>query len=167
MIVEIILLLLILWIVMSLSHSPQDSHDRQDQLDLVDDNDDTDGSDNTDNTEAVNQKLAYIASILDSLCEDSNVTPEYYLIASDTFTFVENKTTIHLVVQKRSGCLFDDNTLVAASIHELTHILCPGNDHSPLFDKMEQHFLSTAEKLHYYNPKIDIDVDYPRLDVPF
>ncbi len=146
---------------MSLSHSPQDSQDRQDQLDLVDDNDGSDGS------EAVNQKLAYIASILDSLCEDSNVTPEYYLIASDTFTFVENKTTIHLVVQKRSGCLFDDNTLVAASIHELTHILCPGNDHSPLFDKMEQHFLSTAEKLHYYNPKIDIDVDYPCLDVPF
>lgn len=175
MIAEIILLLIVLWIVMSLVNSARKSssvtedNDRRNSPEVDRKSQDPRSRGVIPNSPEVDRKLAYIASVLDAVCEDSNVTPEYYLVASDTLTFVENKRTIHLVITHTGDDtrFFDDNTLVAAGIHELTHILCPGDDHSPLFDKMEEHFLTVAERLSYYNPKIDIDADYPCLDVPF
>ena len=89
----------------------------------------------------------------------------FSIINSNDSTWVENKHVIHLRIWN-----FDDdkpfpfNTLLFASIHELSHIICPDIDHTPLFNHIESHLLSIASSLGYYNPHLSIHPSYPCMD---
>jgi len=86
----------------------------------------------------------------------------FQIIESTTSTWVQNKFIIHLLIWNfNSNSPFDDNTLAFAAIHELAHILCPDNEHTPLFDIIESKLLSIAEHLGYYSPSLFINLDYP------
>lgn len=144
MILEILLLIFILWLV---SQGVYRKDRRNTRIDRVE------------------EKIAEIIAILDEICYRSNIDPSYSIEVSDTHTYVENKYAIHLVVwNQEKNCLYDDQTLISAAIHELTHILCPGRDHSPLFNSMEEHFQDLAIEIGVFDPEKDPDSTYPCLD---
>jgi hypothetical protein len=113
----------------------------------------------------IEDKVAEVIAVLDEICYQSNIEPSYSIEVSDTYTYVEDKHAIHLVVwNQEKNCLYDDQTIIYAAIHELTHILCPGRDHSPLFNSMEEHFQDLAADLSIFDPEKDPDPTYPCIE---
>lgn len=118
--------------------------------------------------EIIETKLREILSILDEICSQARIHTPFSLAPSETRSQVIDKTRIYLVVwDEKNQKLFDNNTILHAAIHELTHVLCPSHDpdeeHGELFDTMEEHFLKIAEQMGVYNPEQDPDQNYPCL----
>lgn len=94
--------------------------------------------------------------------------PRYELFASETSTrthmLVDGGREIHIVVWDKSNHkLYDDNTLRYAVLHEIAHVMAPGNKShgSPEFEAIESALLSSATKMGYYNPKTPLPDSYP------
>ena len=114
------------------------------------------------------QKLSHFSIILSHvyhvylISHPSLTNLNFHLVLSNSFTYVSNKSIIHLVIwNPLSNTFFDYNTISSAVIHELAHILCPDLNHSPQFDLIEHELLSIAHSLGYYNPSLSIDPTYP------
>lgn len=122
-------------------------------------------------------KIAHIYKILLEICDiwiynnrnnslNQIEIPDFKIVLSEKSTHVENKYIIHFLVwDKENERLYDDNTLVAVSIHELAHILCDDYiEHSHKFNYIESELLKIAETINVYNPKIQVDQSYPCFD---
>lgn len=115
----------------------------------------------------IRRLIQHITSILRHIYTQLYTTPSFpfFIINSYNSTWVENKYIIHLRIWN-----FDDdtpfpfNTLIFASIHELSHIICPDINHTPLFNRIESQLLSIASSLGYYNSHIPIHPSYPCID---
>jgi len=74
---------------------------------------------------------------------------------------IVNKSQIYLCVQRPNGELYDRNTITRAAIHELAHLLCGDENHTPSFYILEEELLSIAQRLGRYNPRMEVATDYP------
>jgi len=149
MILELLILLVILWIV---TGSTIQSH--------------------LHNYPDVSNKLDSVKFTLHSILNKENLNLPFNVYPSKDRTYVQDKSNIYLVLTKDDGSFYDDNTIMHAAIHELAHIACPPvctiegcDDHPPLFDVIEGHFLQIAEKIGVYNPKKPLDPTYPCEDL--
>lgn len=140
MIVEIIILLVILWFFNAIGTAKHESHPMLDE----------------------------IHHNLTLLCQEAGVTPSFSLAVSRntskvTFpTFTSQQPVIDLVIHKPDGTLYDSNTLHLVAIHELAHVLCPGEGHPPLFDTIEQYLVTLARKKGLVTTdRTGIDSSYP------
>ena len=89
--------------------------------------------------------------------------PSYEIYSSDTITRTEDQRIIRLVLwDKQSHKLYDDNTLIYATLHEIAHIMAPEEaEHGdPEFEEIEDLLLKTAMKLGYYNPHLSLPENY-------
>jgi hypothetical protein len=142
MIVEIIIFLIILWIFSAVGN-PQYTEVKEEPI------------------------INHIEQILDQLCKDAGVSPDFSVTEHDGETSYVDfpNPTIHLVIRRKDGSLFDQKTLIFVAIHELAHILCPGDGHPPLFDAIENYLLSLAQKRGLISISSDkIDSEYPCID---
>jgi len=90
--------------------------------------------------------------------------PKFYLKEHTHRTFSYMKRSIHIVIRKPDGSLFDNNTLVYVCIHELAHVLCgkmDGNRHGPDYMLTFDRLLDIAQESGYYNPEMVLDDTYP------
>lgn len=148
MILELLLLVAILWFATQ-GHKTQPV-----QLQMLDP------------SHKIRIKLEQLGWALDELCRQANIVANYTLVVSDTSSYVTDKEIIHLLLwNTKTDDLFDDNTLMSAAIHELTHVICPTRDHSELFNKMEDDLLTLAENLDYYRSDQPVDEAYPCFDL--
>lgn len=110
----------------------------------------------------ISEKLQYLRRIIEIMKAELNWDFAYELHVSDSRTFVKNKYAIYLVIWDGiNNQPFDDNTLIDALIHELTHIWCPDTYHSQLFEYLEQRLFDTATELGFYDPEKPIAANYP------
>jgi len=88
--------------------------------------------------------------------------PSYKIYPSDTITRTEDHHNIHLVLwDKENNTLYEDNTLVYATLHEIAHIMAPEAEHGDVeFEDIEEILLKTAAKLGYYNPRLSLAPNY-------
>jgi len=88
--------------------------------------------------------------------------PSYKIYPSDSITRTENHHDIHLVLwNKENNTLYEDNTLVYATLHEIAHIMVPEAEHGDVeFEDIEEILLKTAVKLGYYNPQLALAPNY-------
>ena len=108
--------------------------------------------------------LSYLKSKLNTLCSNLHLQPKYQLHVSQDKSYTMGKEDIYIVLRDSNGTLFDINTLILVSIHELTHVICPSNDnynHSDLFKKMEDSILETAHHLKICNKNKNVSESYP------
>lgn len=109
----------------------------------------------------VEKKLYQIKNTMDRICKEIKIKPDYIWHNSTDKTYVKDKKHIYIVLKKENGEFFDNNTLMNAAIHELTHIICNDTDHGPVFIENEKLIKQTAIKLKFYNDKTSIDHSYP------
>ena len=89
--------------------------------------------------------------------------PRYRLVISnDNRTYVVNKEVIHLLVYNyHSQKWYDQRTLLRASLHEMSHILCSEQGHSSQFFLIEERLLRGAAYLGYLPKNFNPDQTYP------
>lgn len=119
----------------------------------------------------VHTMISWLYNISTLICEACHVHPEYQIRESQYLTFIDKShhiSMINLVLwNPLTNRLFDNNTLVYAIIHEITHILSPSSNHEPPFDALEVLLLNKAVELGYYDAQRSIDNNYMTLDVHF
>lgn len=88
---------------------------------------------------------------------------EYQLISSqEGRTFVVDKKRIYLVIRDHeTGKIYDYQTLLYVTIHELAHILTPDISHSHSFRQMEKHLLQRAVEKDLLPERFIPDPRYP------
>jgi hypothetical protein len=90
--------------------------------------------------------------------------PRYTLKEHSSRTYAYMKRSIHVVVRRHDGTLFDDNTLAYVGLHELGHLLC-GSDacrhHGPHFVLVFTRLLGIAKEKGHYDPELALDGEYP------
>lgn len=106
-------------------------------------------------------KLEELRSILNQISTRAQLNPTYTLSLSSTTSYVVDKSHIYLVVVRPDGSFYDQNTLVHAAVHELSHIVCPQEDHPPIYDVIEKYLLGVAQDLQVYDPTKPLDSTYP------
>ena len=90
--------------------------------------------------------------------------PVYYLKEHPHRSYSYMKKSVYLVLRKKDGNLYDINTLVYVSLHELGHIMChkmDGNTHGEHWKLVFDRLLKIAVDKGYYNPETTIDSNYP------
>jgi hypothetical protein len=93
--------------------------------------------------------LEYITPGINNLC----------IITSGDSTYTENKKNVYILLKDDRGQYYDYNTLIYASIHEISHVLCPDLDHSKRFVIIFRKLLDRAEISGIYVPH-RVNVDY-------
>jgi hypothetical protein len=71
-----------------------------------------------------------------------------------------NKTDIYLCTNKRDGTPFDNETILIAAIHELAHVICDEEGHTPEFNRIERALLDEAKRRSYIS-RGRVDPLYP------
>lgn len=113
----------------------------------------------------ISKKLNEVNSYLQKICEKCKINPYYQLVNSDDSTYTENKSIIHLViVNPETQEFYDDQTIIHAAIHELTHIICPDLNHTLLFNSMEEYFNGVAISSGILDKHLITDESYPCVD---
>ena len=165
MIIEFLVLIFLLWIFMGGWKRPQGGRVEQSpQNHIIPSTPQTspDPSDPKEPSDA--DVLSYLKSKLNTLCSNLHLQPKYRLHVSHDKSYTMGKEDIYIVLRDSNGTLFDINTLILVSIHELTHVICPSNDnynHSDLFKKMEDSILETAHHLKICNKNKSVSESYP------
>lgn len=80
---------------------------------------------------------------------------------TNTVSRIVNKSQIYLCLQRPNGELYNRNTIIRAAIHELAHLLCGDENHTPSFYLLEEKLLEIAQDLRKYTPKLETDPSYP------
>lgn len=145
MILELLILIFILWLATTPPRLPKKSY--------------------LEYNNKIQEKLDFIYANLQNLLLQDNLNLKFTLNPSDKQTYTENKSHIYLVLTKSNGQFYDDNTLIYAAIHELSHIICPSSNnedpHTSIFETIQNHYLNLAKEYKLYNPNKPIDPDYP------
>lgn len=91
-------------------------------------------------------------------------TNSFHLHSTTTQARTVNKKDIYLVLKKKNGEYFDDNTLFGVLIHELAHVLSSSEGHNYPFDEIEERLYDQATNIGFYSKKIGIDPNYPCIE---
>ena len=121
----------------------------------------------------VNETIKWLYRSVNDICYNCNMSPIYEIKENFQITYTEKittshnvKGTIYLVMwNELHGCIFNNNTLMYAVLHEIAHILSPSIHHEPPFDSVERILLNKAIELSYYDPNIPIESNYITLDL--
>ena len=71
-----------------------------------------------------------------------------------------DKEKVQLCVNDENGEYYDFNMLIYVTLHELSHVICPERDHTPLFFEIFDALLAEATKRGIYNPNVPLVQDY-------
>ena len=121
----------------------------------------------------VNDTIKWLYQAINNVCYACNMSPIYDIKENHQITYTDKITSSHnikgiiyLVLWDDSpGRVFNNNTLIYASLHEIAHILSPSIHHEPPFDSIESILLNKAIDLQYYDPNIGIESHYLTLDL--
>lgn len=108
------------------------------------------------------RKINKLMMRLQSICQAENIEVEFNLFESDTLTYADG-SDIYIVIRKNNGEYYDNNTLLHAAIHEISHLLCPSRGHNKLFDKIQKCLQRRAKKLYDFDEDF-MDSEYPCQD---
>ena len=75
-------------------------------------------------------------------------------------SYTINKEDIYICTRDENGKMYDINTLVFVSLHEVAHYKCPEIGHTPLFHQIHEELLRKATKLGIYNPSVPMIRNY-------
>jgi hypothetical protein len=90
--------------------------------------------------------------------------PSYYLKEHPRKAFSYMKRSVHVVLRKGDGSLYDGNTLAYVGLHELAHVLCSqmdGDQHGAHFRLVFERLCAIASERGYYDPELPLDAEYP------
>jgi len=121
----------------------------------------------------VNETIAWLYRSVNDVCYQCNMSPIYEIKQTSQITYTDKvssshniKGSIYLVIwNDLNERIFDHNTLIYATLHEIAHILSPSIHHEPPFDSIEHILLQKAIDLTYYDPNIPIESNYMTLDL--
>lgn len=134
-----------------------------------------DKSDKTSNYETIRKQkvkdtIQWLYQITNEICYHCHMTPIYNIIETSQITYSDKitgqtKGAIYLVIwNDKHSRIFNHNTLIYATLHEIAHILSPSIRHEPPFDSIEKLLINTATNLGYYDPDIEIESNYVTLE---
>ncbi len=118
----------------------------------------------------IKDTIQWLYQITNEICYHCHLSPIYDIVETTQITYSDKipnhtKGTIYLVMwNDKHSRIFNHNTLIYATLHELAHILSPSIHHEPPFDSIEKLLITTATNLGYYDPKISIESNYLTLD---
>jgi hypothetical protein len=102
------------------------------------------------------------------LCEKCGYPyPEYIIkmsgpgVGSSTAFRQGYKPIIYICFEDVNMIRFDDETITIAFIHELAHVLSPGEGHDENFMIVERNLTNAAIDMDYIDDDSQIDVRYP------
>ena len=72
-----------------------------------------------------------------------------------------NIPVIHLCIEDDRGIKFDEETVIIALIHEISHVLCNERGHTNKFYNIENEILSNAIKLRLITNESSVEENYP------
>lgn len=100
-------------------------------------------------------KFKPLKQSLDQFLEELNIHLRYQIVSSPTTTFTKNKSKIYLYDQN-----FSTQTLFLVCLHEIAHILCDEEHHTPKFYQLENYLIQNALQKGYIQTTVP-DPGYP------
>jgi beta-lactamase regulating signal transducer with metallopeptidase domain len=100
-------------------------------------------------------KFKTLKQSLDQFLEELNINVRYQIVSSPNYTFTKNKSKIYLYNQN-----FSNQTLFLVCLHEIAHILCDEEHHTPKFYQLENDLIQNALQKGYIKSRV-IDPGYP------
>ena len=107
----------------------------------------------------IKDTLDWLYQSINEICNESKLYPIYTIKPHDTLTFSEKleikKGIIYISIwDNKNDRLYNNNTLLEKSLHEISNILTENNYN---FDFIEKNLINTAINLGYYdiNAKIE------------
>lgn len=123
----------------------------------------------------INNTIEWLYRSVNDICYNCNLSPIYNIRETTQITYTDKiisshniKGTIYFVIwDEINDKIFDNNTLLYAMLHEISHILSPSIHHEPPFDSIESLLLNKAIDLAYYDPNIPFESNYMTLDITY
>lgn len=116
----------------------------------------------------VSDTIKWIYQVVNKICDIANFEPSYQIKETNFITYVEKSNSINtinlLIWNDKYHRVFSHNTLIYATLHEISHILSPSISHNSPFDLIENKLFKIAIDLGYYDPDIPLEKNYYTID---
>jgi len=105
----------------------------------------------------IQDKISYMIPYFD---KDEKLRLSKLKLQPDIKSYTINKHDMHLCLEKPDGNYYDENILMYVALHELAHVFCNEEGHTPAYYKIFERLLGIAHEIGIYDAAQQLPKEY-------